>query len=104
MDATTTDLGALGRQAGELIRDGETGRHGPPGAPRGRREMYKFEVRYVGAPYGEGEAGHVVSRHRTREAAERALFRLTHVRECWDGRWRWVPTTGVLSHRIVSIG
>ncbi len=32
-----------------------------------------YEVRYVGAPYGEGESGHTISRHRTREAALSAL-------------------------------
>ena len=35
-----------------------------------------FEVRYVGAPYGENESGHVVSRHRTLEAAERSAAKL----------------------------
>jgi hypothetical protein len=33
-------------------------------------------VMYVGAPYGIGESGEVVSRHRTEEAAQRAYARL----------------------------
>lgn len=33
-------------------------------------------VIYCGAPYGIGEAGHVVSRHRTEDAARKALAAL----------------------------
>jgi hypothetical protein len=36
----------------------------------------RYELRYQGAPYCEGEAGELVSWHRTREAAEAALRRL----------------------------
>lgn len=32
-----------------------------------------YEVRYQGAPYGDNEQGELVSRHLTREAAEKAL-------------------------------
>ena len=35
-----------------------------------------WAVVYVGAPYGEGEFGEVVSRHRTEEAARAALAKL----------------------------
>jgi hypothetical protein len=33
-------------------------------------------VVYVGSPYGEGESGEIVSRHRSEEAAEEARSRL----------------------------
>lgn len=36
----------------------------------------RYEVRYVGAPYGLGEAGETISRHRTLEAAEAAREKL----------------------------
>lgn len=32
-----------------------------------------YEVRYQGAPYSDNESGELVSRHLTREAAEKAL-------------------------------
>ena len=35
-----------------------------------------FAVVYVGAPYGDNELGQVVSRHRSREAAENAVREL----------------------------
>lgn len=35
-----------------------------------------WEVRYVGAPYGEDERGETVSRHRTEEAATDARRKL----------------------------
>lgn len=37
----------------------------------------RYEVRYVGAPYGDNESGHLMSWHRTREAAERAARKLS---------------------------
>jgi hypothetical protein len=35
-----------------------------------------WTVCYVGAPYGDDESGEIVSRHRTREAAEEAHRKL----------------------------
>lgn len=40
------------------------------------RARVSYEVRYVGAPYGENESGEVVSRHRSPEAARAARARL----------------------------
>ena len=34
---------------------------------------YKYAIVYQGAPYGDGEAGHIVSRHKCRELAEKAF-------------------------------
>lgn len=45
-------------------------------APTHAAPKVSYEVRYVGAPYGEGESGELLSRHRTREAAEDARRRL----------------------------
>ena len=34
---------------------------------------YTHKIMYQGAPYGDGEAGHTVSRHKSRELAEKAF-------------------------------
>lgn len=46
---------------------------------------------YTGAPYGDGEGGHVVSQHQSQELAEKAYARK------FDG------TTGVLTNSIVAL-
>ncbi len=35
-----------------------------------------YEIRYLGAPYGEGEAGELVSGHKSHEKAAAELYRL----------------------------
>ena len=65
--------------------------------------MYSHAVVYLGAPYGDNESGHIISRHRSRDAAESALFRHTHVRQCWDGKYQWTPTTATLDCCIVEL-
>ena len=65
--------------------------------------MKTHAVVYHGAPYGLNERGHIVSRHSSRALAEAALNRLSHIRECWDGRWRLVPTTATLDHAVVAL-
>jgi hypothetical protein len=41
-----------------------------------RAKSVSYQVRYVGAPYGENESGEIVSTHRTEEAALRARAKL----------------------------
>lgn len=38
---------------------------------------FTHAIFYVGAPYGDGEMGHLVSRHTSEEAAEAALARMS---------------------------
>ena len=51
----------------------------------------KYAIIYIGAPYGIGEEGHIVSRHMTRDTA--------------DARWDrdYSGTTGIYNHRIVRL-
>lgn len=58
----------------------------------------KFLIR----DYSTFEEGVTVSRHKTREAAERALERLCYVTETWDGKRVKTPTTATRTHRIVE--
>jgi hypothetical protein len=52
---------------------------------------YKYAIIYTGAPYGDTESGHIVSRHITLETACRRY------REWYTGR------TGELNHTIVRL-
>jgi hypothetical protein len=59
-----------------------------------------YEVRYVGAPYGDNESGETVSRHRTLDAAGAAVRKLqsnpryygsnTRIAEVEGDEYRWV--------------
>ena len=58
-------------------------------APTPRK--YSHAIVYWGAPYGENERGHIVSRHTSEDLAEAAYDR------------RFGGTTGVLNNRIVEL-
>lgn len=58
------------------------------------------EIVYIGAPYADGEAGHVISRHRSVDAAERAYRRLTTRRITVAGRYVSFATAARLNHVI----
>ena len=51
----------------------------------------KYAIVYTGAPYADGEEGHIVSRHMARDTA--------------DARWDrdYSGTTGIYNHRIVRL-
>lgn len=52
---------------------------------------FNYRIQYTGAPYGDNEEGHTVSRHRTLEAARR------HFDKLFDG------TTGIYNNQIQTI-
>lgn len=60
-------------------------------------DRYPYAIIYYGAPYGLDESGHVVSRHKSREAAQRRFDR-----ESRDSEGN--PTTFPLNHRIRGPG
>ena len=51
----------------------------------------KYAIIYKGAPYGENESGHIVSKHKTMENAQKRF----------DKEYR--GTTGIYSHKIVNL-
>lgn len=57
---------------------------------------YPFAIIYTGAPYGDNEFGHILSRHKTMIAAQRRFEKESHDSE---GN----PTTFRLKHEIVEI-
>jgi len=57
---------------------------------------YTHAIIYTGAPYGDGESGHIVSRHKSRRHAENRFDA-----ECRDSEGNF--TTFDLSHEIVAL-
>ena len=51
----------------------------------------KYAIIYKGAPYGENESGHIVSRHKTWENAQKRFEK------------EYAETTGRYSHKIVNV-
>jgi len=52
---------------------------------------YTHAIIYIGAPYGENESGHIVSRHKNIENAERAFEK------------KFSGTTGIYNHIVVEL-
>ena len=55
------------------------------------KQRYTHAIIYIGAPYGENESGHIVSRHTSRELADSAFDR------------KFSGTTGVLNNKVVAL-
>ncbi len=54
-------------------------------------QTFKYRIQYTGAPYGQNEEGHTISRHKTLEAAIKKFDKL------------FSGTTGHLTHKIQNL-
>lgn len=52
---------------------------------------YTHAIIYIGAPYGENESGHIVSRHKSEENANKAFEK------------KFSGTTGIYNNKIVEL-